>query len=107
MASQKKPRKRVRFVYQRSSLVTKCIVLATLVVTTIALLALTISIRNHRNLEEEARQEAAEWEHKNAEIEKNIQGHGSVEGDKEVAEKELDMLDKDAIVIIPSASSTP
>ena len=102
MASQKKPRKRVRFVYQRSSLVTKCVVLAALVITTAALLTLTISIRNHRKLEEESRQKAADLEHQNAELEKDIQGHGSVEGDKNIAEKELGYIDGNAVIITPS-----
>ena len=102
MDSKKKPRRRIRVVYQRSSLVTKCVVLAALVITTAVVLALTISIRNHRAQEEENRQKAGKLEHENSVLEQGIKDAGSVEGDLNYAEKELDYIDGQAVIITPS-----
>lgn len=101
MAKKEKPRRRVRLLFQRSSLVTKCVVLATLVITTAALLTLTVSIRNHRSQEEADRQKAAELEHKNSVLEQGIKEAGSVEGDKNYAENELDFVDGQAVILTP------
>ena len=102
METKKKPRRRVRFVYQRSSLVTKYVVLATLVITTAVVLALTISIRNHRAQEEADRQKAGKLEHDNSVLEQGIKDAGSVEGDLKYAEEELDYVDGQAVIIKPT-----
>lgn len=106
MASQKKPRRRVRFVFQRSSIVTKIIVLITLVITTAALLTLTISIRNNRKQAEADRQRAAELEHINASLAQGIQDAGSIKGDKAYAENELGYVDGNAVIIDPAPTES-
>ena len=97
-----KKRSKIRLVYQRSSIATKSIVLATLAITTAVLLTLTISIRNSRNAEAQARAEAAELERQNAALEQDIQNSGSMEGNKDVAEKELGYVHKDAVIFTPT-----
>ena len=107
MATQRKPRRRIRVVFQRSSIVTKSIVLATLAITTAALLTLTISIRNARAQEEADREKAAALERQNQELEQIIENTGSVEGIKDVAEKELGYVDGDAVIFEQAPTSTP
>ena len=65
MAARQNPFRRIRLVYRRSSLLTKCVVLATLAVTTAVLLALTIGIRSAKAAEEASRSQAAALEQEN------------------------------------------
>ncbi len=101
MAANKHPFPRIRLVIQRSSLLTKAVVLTTLVVCTAMLLTLTIGIRAARNAEEENREEAATLEQENSMLEDKINSIGSVEGDKQIAQDELGLVDPNTVVFTP------
>lgn len=101
MAKRQGPFRRYRLVYRRSSLLTKCVVLATLIVTTAVLLGLTVGIRNARRAEAESRAQAAQLERENAALEENIQQADSVESHKQIAEQELGLVDPNTVIFIP------
>lgn len=92
---------RFRFVIYRSSLLTKTVVIAMLIATTVATLALTLGIRKAVALYESYQGEAAQLEQKNAELVEDIEKADSVEGQKEIAGEELDLVDPDTVVYIP------
>ena len=101
MAASKHPFPRIRLVIQRSSLLTKAVVLTTLVVCTAMLLTLTIGIRAARYAEEKNREAAAALEQENSMLEDKINSIGSVEGDKQIAQDELGLVDPNAVVFTP------
>ena len=101
MAANKHPFPRIRLVIQRSSLLTKAVVLTTLVVCTAMLLTLTIGIRAARNAEEKNREAAAALEQENSMLEDKINSVGSVAGDKQIAQDELGLVDPNAVVFTP------
>lgn len=100
MSTRSNPFRRIRLVYCRTSTPVKLMILAALVASTVALLALTIGIRNAKAELEASRAEAAALEQQNAEIQKDIDGIGSVEGDKEAAEEELGLVDPDTVIFV-------
>ena len=102
----KKNKKPYRFVFHRSSLLTKCVVLATLVVTTAALLFLTYHIREARNTEAEKRAEADSYIHSNAELTDRTQNKGSIEYYEQMAKEELGYV-KPGTVIFEAQETTP
>ena len=95
----KKPR--IRFVIHRSSLLTKIAVIAMLVATTAAALALTLGIREAKALYNAYREKAAQLEQDNAELTEDIQKVDSVEGQKEIAGEELGLVDPNTVIYIP------
>lgn len=101
MASWTRPFQQIKLRIRRSSLLTKCIVLTSLTVTTIVLLALTLSIRSAKAELEASRQEAAALEQQNAQLEEDIQSLGSVESDKALAEEHFGLVDPDTVVFTP------
>lgn len=101
MAGRKNPFSRIRLVYRSSSILTKCVVLAAIVLSTAALLTLSVAIQNAKTAEEAKRAEAAALEQQNAELEENIAGLGSVQSDKELAEKYLGLVDPDTVIFVP------
>ncbi len=102
MAKKQTPFGRTRVVFCRTSLQTKCIVLATLVVTTAVLLTLTFGIRSANAATAEAREKAAALEQENREYEEKIDGMGSVEGNKALAEDYFGLVDPDTVVFTPA-----
>lgn len=101
MAGRKNPFSRIRLVYRSSSILTKCVVLAAIVLSTAALLTLSVAIQNAKTAEEAKRAEAAALEQQNSELEENIAGLGSVQSDKELAEKYLGLVDPDTVIFVP------
>ena len=101
MASKANLLNRVTVRFRRSSLLTKYLVLTTLIVTTAVLLTLTIGIRNAQEELEKSRREAAALEQQNAQLEENIQNIGSVESDKELAQEHFGLVDPDTVVFSP------
>lgn len=101
MARMVNPFRRVTVRFRRSSLLTKCVVLTALAVTTAAVLALTIGIRNAQAQLEDSRREAAALEQENAQLEEDIQDLGSVQSDKELAEEHFGLVDPDTVVFTP------
>ena len=92
----------IRLVYLRSSPLTKCVVLATLIVTTVALLALTASIRDAR-LEAAANREKAETLiSENQKLQDKLDSMGTLEGNKALAAELFGLVDPDTVVITPA-----
>ena len=102
----KKNKKRCRFVFHRSSLLTKCVVLSTLVVTTAALLFLTYHISAARDVEAQKQAEADSYIHSNADLTDKTQKKGSIEYYEELAKEELGYV-KPGTVIFEAQETTP
>ncbi len=102
MEKKQHPFRKIRLVYLRSSPLLKCVVLSTLIATTIALLVLTIGIRDARMEAAENRTRAEELEFDNNDLQNKTNAIGSVEGDKALAEELLGLVDPDTVVITPT-----
>lgn len=97
----KNPFNRIRLVYQRSSILVKCIVLAAIIVSTVALLTLRIAIIQENAREEELRKQAAALEQENDKLNEDIEKVDTIEGMKDIAENELGLVDPNTIIFIP------
>ena len=101
MAGRQSILSRIRLKYQRSSTALKCIVLITLVVCTVALLALRVAIVNARKEESALREEAAALEQENDTLREDISQMGTVDSIKKLAGKLLGLVDPDTVVFLP------
>ncbi len=101
MANRKNPLGRIRLVYRRASPLLKCVVLATIVLCTAALLILRSSIHQLQQDTDELRAKAASLEQQNQKLEKSIAELGTVQSIKRIAEEELGLVDPDAIFFEP------
>ena len=102
MAKRKNPLSRIRLVYRRSSPLLKCVVLAAIVLSTAALLALGISIRQTRSETESLRLEAARLEEENQQLQENIAELGTIQSIKRIAVEELGLVDPDTEFFYPT-----
>lgn len=98
MAQKKSVFSRIRFVYRHSPLLLKCVLLAAIVFSTVALIALKIGIQDYRAQTDELRNQAAQLEQDNQELEEDIQNKDSVEGIKDIAGEELGLVDPDTVI---------
>ena len=96
------PFSKIRLVYLRSSPLIKCVVLATLIATTLVLLVLTANIRNARLQAAADRARAEELISENRELQDKVDSMGTVEGNKALAEELLGLVDPDTVVITPT-----
>lgn len=101
MAGRQSVLSRIRLKYQRSSTALKCFVLITLVVCTVALLALRVAIVNARKEESTLREEAAALEQENDTLREDISQMGTVDSIKKLAGKLLGLVDPDTVVFLP------
>lgn len=101
MAGRQSILSRIRLKNRRSSTTVKCIVLATLVVCTVALLVLRVAILDAQKEEEALRTKAAALEQENKELNEDISQLGTVESIKEIAGKILGLVDPDTVVFLP------
>ncbi len=99
MANKRSFFRRYRLVFQSSPMLLKCAVLATLVVSIVALSALGLGIQNTKASTDDLRQQAAELEQQNQELEQKNDQLGTVQSVMDIAGEELGMVDKDATVI--------
>ena len=86
---------RIRIVYTRSPILLKCAVLVTLVVCIGALSVMGIGINQYQDGIDALRAQAAQLENENTELEEMTRQKDTVAGIRSIAEKELDMVDKD------------
>ena len=93
---------RIRLVYRRSSLLLKCVVLVTIVLSTVALVALRLSIMDAQKQAAQLRAQAAALEQENDLLEKHIAELGTVGSVKRIASQELGLVDPDSIIFTPS-----
>ena len=101
MTKRKNPFSRIRLVYRRSSPLLKCVVLATIVLATAALLTIHFSIRQTRQQTDALRAQAARLEQENRELKEYIAQAGTVQSIKRIAMEELDLVDPEAEFFYP------
>lgn len=101
MDAKKKPFRRIRLIYRRSSTLVKCVVLTAIVLSTVALIALRITIQTERSRQEQLRQEQAQLELENRTLTKSIAELGTVESVKRIATLELGLVDPDSQFFTP------
>ena len=101
MAKQKSPFSRIRLVYRRSSTALKCVVLATLVVCSVALVSLSVSLHRTKQKTEELRDQAIELQEENRQLQQSIDLADTVEGIKQIAQDELGLVDPEAEFFYP------
>ena len=105
MAKIKNPFRRIRLVYRRSSPLLKCVVLATIVLCTAALLVMTVTIQKTRKQTEELRVQAAQLEEENRQLAQNIAELGTIQSIKRIATEELGLVDPDTEFFYPVESN--
>ena len=96
------PFKHIRVVYRRSSILVKSVVLATLVLSILALIVLRISIQSNQGQQANLQQQAAVLEQENRALTKQIAELGTVESVKRIATLELGLVDPDSQFFTPS-----
>ena len=98
----KNPFSHIRLVYRRSSLLVKSVVLATLVVSILALVILRISIQSQKAQQADLEQQAVLLEQENRALTKQIAELGTVESVKRIATLQLGLVDPDSQFFTPS-----
>lgn len=89
----KNPFRRIRLVYRRSSTLLKCVILATIVLSAAALLAIRSSILQTQAEAEALRAQAAILEQENGRLEKSIAELGTIQSIKSIATAQLGLVD--------------
>ena len=101
MTSRANPLHRFKLVYRRSSTLLKCVVLATILFSTLALLTLRFAILDAQKQSEDMRAEAAKLEQENQELSRSIAQLGTVQSVTELAGKLLGLVDPDTVIFLP------
>ena len=98
----KHPFKSIRLVYRRSSILVKSVVLATLVLSILALVVLRISIQSNQGQQADLQLQAALLEQENRALTKQIAELGTVESVKRIATLQLGLVDPNSHFFTPS-----
>lgn len=101
MASQKSFLSRFRLVYRRSSTLLKCVVLATIVLSTVAIVTLRAAILETEAKTDALRAQAAALEQENGQLEQHIAELGTVQSIRRIAKEELDLVDPNSAFFTP------
>ncbi len=88
-------KKKFRLVYRHSSLLLKCAVLATILLSAAALTVLHSGIQHYRGEKDALREQAAQLEQEIEEQQALMDEKDTVQGVKDIAEKELGYVDSD------------
>jgi len=99
MAELKEFLSRIKFVYRRSSNITKVIVTVAILLSMTTLIALRLSTTALENRTEDLRNKAGMLEEANSELEQKIDELGSNKSIVEIAEEELDLVQPNAVAI--------
>jgi cell division protein FtsB len=102
MAKFNLPFRDIKVEYTRSHPLTKVVVIALILVCMAALITLSWSGSQLKREIAQLRQEAAELAAENAELKEKIDNLDSLEGDEDIAQSELEMVDPDTIIIDPN-----
>lgn len=105
MAARKNPFSRIRLVYRRSSTLVKCVVLAAIVLSTVALITLRFALLDTQAKADDLRQQAAALEQDNHRLEQSIAELGTVQGVKRVAIEKLGLVDPNTSFFTPTENS--
>ena len=95
------PLARIRLVFSRSSTTVKWVVLAALVLSTLALMVLRFALLETKDRLENKRNEAAALEQDNRELSRAISQLGTVQSVEDLAGKLLGLVDPDTIIFLP------
>ncbi len=93
--------KRVRFVYRKSSPLTKAVVLSAIVLSMAALLTIRLSLGSTQDRINALKDQAAALEQNQQQLEDKLDNKGSLEGVIDYAEDELGLVDPTTVVIVP------
>ena len=92
-----KKKRRVKIIIRHSSPLLKCVLLAAIVFSTVALLVLK-SANTRKQIEyDELRKKASQQETRRTRLQENMENHGTVEGIKRYAEEVLGLVDPDTV----------
>lgn len=92
---------RIKLVYKRSGNLTKIVVLCAIIVSTVTLLALRSGLTSTQSWIDALKEQAAGLEQEHDRLEDKNNALGSVDGIKDIAEEELDLVDPDTVIIEP------
>lgn len=107
MAAKRNPFHRIRLVYRRSSTLLKCVVLATILLSTAALVILRTSIQAEKSQQAQLQEQAAQLEQENQMLTRYIAELGTVQSVKRIATLELGLIDPNSQFFTPSGDSIP
>ena len=107
MAAKRNPFHRIRLVYRRSSTLLKCVVLATILLSTAALVILRTSIQSEKTQQAQLQEQAAQLEQENQMLTRYIAELGTVQSVKRIATLELGLIDPNSQFFTPSGDSIP
>ena len=102
MALKNNPFRHIRLIYRPSSALLKCVVLTAIVLSTVALIALRISIQSAKGQQLNLQEQAAQLQQENRALTKNIAELGTVESVKRIATLELGLVDPNSQFFAPS-----
>jgi len=102
MKKKRNPLGHIRLIYRRSSPLTKCVVLAAVVLSTLALIALRIGIQTQQARQQKLQEQAAQLEYENYQLTRQIAEIGTVESVRRIATEELGLVDPDSQFFTPS-----
>lgn len=97
------PYNRIRFVYKRSSTLTKVLVLSAVVLSTVTLLGLRHRIQKTEAQIAATQSQLAREEQENAKLEQKIEALGTLNGAMQIAKDELGYEDPDTIILEPES----
>ena len=101
MAKNKAPGGKVKLVYRKSRTSTKIVIVTAIVLSLLAMAAVTLAIHITQLKTEQLRLEAAGLERENNRLLEYIEEYGTIEGIIRIAREELGLIEPDSIVIQP------
>ena len=107
MAAKRNPFRHIRLVYRRSSTLLKCVVLATIILSTAALVILRTSIQSEKSQQAQLQEQAAQLQQDNQVLTRYIAELGTVQSVKRIATLELGLIDPNSQFFTPSGDSIP
>ena len=101
MAGIPNPFRRVQIVFRKGKVLTKVVVMVTIVLSMAALITLRLSQDRVLEQTDQMRQEAAALEYENAQLTEKIDSANTVQGVEQIAQEELELVSPDTILIDP------
>lgn len=93
--------KRIRFIPRRASLLSKAVLLSVVVFSIAAMLVMGSAVVQGRQRLEYLRQSAIALEQEQQDLQNRVEGLGTDEAVRQIAQEELGLVDPDTVIIIP------
>ena len=93
--------RRIKLVRQRSSNLSKIVVIITIVLCTVSLITLRLSMNKIEDHTRDLRNQASALEEENADLKEKIDQLGSVQSVMDIAREELGLVNPDAVLLEP------